>query len=54
MTELEKIVLAWWRDQWGAPADVLIAGRTKHGMPSIDETEVALIRAAEAIAKQNP
>lgn len=55
MPTLEEIVLAWWHDQWGgASADLIIAGRTKHGMPSVDETEIALIRAAEAIAKQKP
>lgn len=53
MSTLEEIVLAWWHDQWrGASADFIIAGRTKQGMPSIDETEIALIRAAEAIVQQ--
>lgn len=52
MTYLEEAVLAWWRDQWGgAPTDTVIAGRTEHGMPSIDETEITLMRAAEALAR---
>ena len=49
---LGGLIVDWWKDQWGASADALIAGRTKHGMPSIDETEIALIRAAEELSSQ--
>lgn len=49
---LSELVLAWWKDQWGcAPTDAIIANRAKHDDSAIDETEVALMRAAESISR---